>query len=116
MKKLMKWSYLVILPILVLIMDYCIYMQGKLDMFLNDGALFAGALLFHIAVLVMAFTAYSWETKMGLKLKRIRVDFEKVPAIGLAIGFDSGLLLIMPFLVIRFSLAKKKGRNRVKSS
>jgi hypothetical protein len=108
MKKFTKWLYLVMVPALLIVIDICIYMKGQGSVFLEDTTLGIGAILMHTAVLMSMVAAYKLDGDMGIKYKRLNIEFEPMPVMGFAIGYDNGFILVIPFVAIRIALKKKK--------
>ena len=113
MKKLTKWLYLVIVPVLLLIIDICIYMEGQGSVFSENTTLAIGTILIHTAVLMAMTQVYTWDIDMGINLKRLKIEFEKMPIIAFGVGYDRGIVLVIPFVAIGFTLKKRKSKNIV---
>ena len=115
MKKFIKILYLFIVPASLICFDVSVYMADKVEVFTENYSLLSIIGLFHVVFALGMYHAYKMDVKVGwntlLITKLFKIELEKAPGIGLWIGIDHGFILVIPFVVIRFALIKKKKKK-----
>jgi|TARA_R100000935_G_scaffold3572_3_gene9040 hypothetical protein len=115
MKKILKYAikllFVIILPLVVSITVVTLMISSpKTDLIANDFPLFVTAMV--IILLLTIFNAIFYSGVMSKTKLLPDIDFEVVPVIGLAIGYDQNrmrpqIMILLPFLVIEIKVNKK---------
>tara|TARA_Y100000034_G_C6855409_1_gene388679 strand:- start:649 stop:981 length:333 start_codon:yes stop_codon:yes gene_type:complete len=102
MRKLYKILYLIVMPAMLAVIDIGLYL-GTIDVSTDIPTFTLIVVIFHIAAIIAFIQAY----KMDIDIIPT-INFEFIKGIGFYIGFDDGLMIVLPFVAIRFKSKKRK--------
>ena len=105
MKKLYKILYLIVMPAMLAVIDIGLYL-GTIDVSTDIPTFTLIVVIFHIAAIIAFIQAY----KMDIDIIPT-VNFEFVKGIGFYICYDDGLMIVLPFVAIRFKSKKENLRS-----
>ena len=115
MKKLFKYIikllFVIILPLVMCITAVTLMVQSpKTDLIVNDFPLFS--VLVGILLLLSLINAVFYATVMSKTRLLPDIDFEIIPVMGFAVGYEYNrlkpvVLILLPFIAIEISVSKK---------
>ena len=103
MRKLFKFTYMYLMPLVLLGLDINLYILDKLSIVQNDFFLLFIFIVFHIAIVISFVQAYKMKTIVFPTIHK-----EMLPGIGLWIGYkDNEFIIALPLVILKMTYSKE---------
>ena len=104
MRKLFKFTYMYLMPLVLLGLDINLYILDRLSTVQNDFFLLFIFIVFHIAIVISFIQAYKMKTIVFPEVEK-----EIVMGIGFWIGYkDDELIITLPLVILTMRYSRKK--------
>tara|TARA_R110002020_G_scaffold36503_5_gene109781 strand:+ start:462 stop:776 length:315 start_codon:yes stop_codon:yes gene_type:complete len=104
MRKLFKFTYMYLMPLVLLGIDINLYILNKLSTIQNNFFLLFIFIVFHIAIVISFLQAYRMKVILFPEVEK-----EIVMGIGFWIGYkDDELIITLPFVILKMEYSRKK--------
>jgi len=96
MKRLYKFLYLIVMPAMLAVIDIGLLL-GTIDVVTDIPTFILIVIIFHIAAVIAFIQAYKMDIDI---IPTIKLEFVK--GIGFYAAYDHGLMIVLPFVAVRF--------------